>query len=250
MIRSNHEYSYESVGELRAELKYREQIIQAVRLLEHRNVPYVTNIGDPVDSDRQYWTHNNLAHRWPQSIALTAEGQSHPDLAIAALFDPTKTRLECATAVMACVWYAQLQTKGKVGLIREFGSQVRDRMEGSDFLITNLPGPHYISPSYKALLKRSSVKDPSDLIPGDIVVFRNFQDYAKRHPAGYWANLNAVYLGKDSQGVARFSGLGVYGKSKRDILKSLHSEYGDTEKLIEQLPDFRSGPMVLLQPRP
>src|SRR5438477_565417 len=75
--------------------------------------------------------------------------------------------------------------------------------------------------------------------PGDVVSFANSDYYLKINPGGAWSNENTIYLGKDAQGVPKFSGLGADDKTeqqvKDELVKNLESNPRAVSDFIDKL---------------
>jgi hypothetical protein len=77
----------------------------------------------------------------------------------------------------------------------------------------------------------------ANMVPGDWVYMKNWDDYEKRVPGGYWTGENAIYMGrydyilggrpdyKDAWRTQRFTGLGAEDMSETKLKLKLRLHY-------------------------
>jgi len=77
---------------------------------------------------------------------------------------------------------------------------------------------------------------------GDSVHFRGIPWYSNKHPVGYGGGLNAIYVGKNSEGERLFAGLAEAPKTESEIYMTLIESYNrertkEDEEYIRQSPE-------------
>jgi hypothetical protein len=178
------------------ESQYRQAVVEGMQLINSNGCCRYPEGGEGYGLRSQYWL---PAVGYSISPALLPPASTRVSDAIEDLFRPKAgSRLECQTAMLAVQFRAMLRVMKKGPFDARF-----DRKALIDFTPFTRKGliEH-------GIFKRVSIRDWSDLQPGDWVYFRNFEDYATRHPRGLWAGLHAVYVGIE-KGQQIFQGFGL-----------------------------------------
>jgi protein-glutamine gamma-glutamyltransferase len=209
--KSNIHYMYDSIEELKFELKLRSQIIAAARSLNSSKVGFATFKTSRCND--QYWS-------------LTAKGgfqlkkEVLPSHAIQDIFiNGHEYAFECATAI-AIVLY-----KAVLGCI----SENRFNVLFADMLLWDW--------NFDSDLRLISINSNKETYPGDILYFKN-PDYSPETPQ--WQGESVVKLGEDL-----YYGHGIGIKNANEIINKLNSlRKPDSQQsafLFEQasFPDFK-----------
>lgn len=118
-------------------------------------------------------------------------------------------RGECAGALQICTFMAVAGALGAKG-----------------FDSIHPQGSLEIGPWGAAYRKHSGpVMDYQTMIPGDYAYIKNKDDYSTIDPSGSWTGENCIYIGEDSSGTARFSGMGLDNMTEAQLRAALKKAY-------------------------
>ncbi len=210
------EYRFDSWPALYNELQIRSKIIAGMNEAHNGccEYPDAAHPGGALDS--AFWIKKGDYHFEVKSPLPPGKEASD---AIEAIFKPKSraTFLECLSMEVAVSYFSLLKTLGKEQFNKTFprGSGIVITKEGMDFLKTPIGG----------LFNELQVKSVSELIPGDLVYFKNFADYSDK-VGGFWAGENAVYYGN-----GKFRGFGTKILTEEEMLKELVAKYNQERKL-------------------
>jgi hypothetical protein len=245
---------YKDIGQLKMEVEYRKSILTNIKKANEAYKKEVIGTGCCFYGDfgsyklkNEYWKRmkdpRNASPEERKGKALPMEGQggwaielkdeASPSKAIKEIFktktpaDKAENLLECASMMTVVQYKSMLDVMGDDAFDKRFKG-------GKDLLITSPEAPLLqfdetgtkaegrgtapLQDPSKGLMTIVDVKNIKDLIPGDWVYFRNYNDYSLWHESGLWSGEHAAYLGKDSNGRMLFSGFGLTEKTYKQML--------------------------------
>lgn len=238
------EYDFDSREQLRTEIKLRHS---AIRSMEAVNVDpgccsYPTSTYDPGYLDPTYWEKQGPL-RFTVKKPLPAGKQASD--AIEAIFAPgAGTELECNSMLVAIQYRAMLEALGEEAFNEKFPN--------GDWIFIS---PHHRAPRGESdhplrdmkLYEQVAIASSADLLPGDLVYFKNVPDYLDKHPDGAWAGEHALYLGG-----GRFRGFGIDEGDEEGVKRELLAQYNrglpaEEQKTLDDvpgLPDYVRRPVI------
>jgi hypothetical protein len=205
-------FAFDNARRFCEELKMRVHATRAMTSANQGNLryrhPHEPRVGQ---LDDRYW----VAHGGYQ---FTLQPRARPARAIRSIFEGGHDNvLECNSTMVACHYYAMLKTMGDDAFNRRFAG-------GQELVISpyhkDLPGTDRPHPFDGRLMRRITIAGEDDLLPGDWVYFKNFDDYIQKHPNGFWSGEHTMYLGG-----GEFQGFGTAVSSAAEINQKLLDNY-------------------------
>jgi hypothetical protein len=222
-------YDFDNFEQMGREVQVR---YYATKGMEEVNKNGCCNYGAPHRLDTAYW--DNVGPTQFKVKTPLPSGKQPSD-AIESIFRPgADNRLECNSLMVAVQYRAMLKTLGAENFNKKFPG-------GQGIIIS----PHHQPPSgvsshpiwEKHLFKEITISGEKDLLPGDWVYFKNFEDYTAKHPGGVWAGEHALYMGNGKyQGFGPRTFAGGKSLTKAELEKELCDQYNDGLNPGEQKP--------------
>ena len=142
----------------------------------------------------------------------------------------TKYYLDCASASVLAVYrgFAHALESLEQGYFNEFFGDSEDKVvihpEGVEGVTVPGGTPDKPPPS-KDLMEEKEISDMKELLPGDVVYWRNYEDYEQTHggadnAGAAWAGEWSVYMGNE-----QFQGFGVVKTNFGGMVQKLMSAY-------------------------
>lgn len=132
--------------------------------------------------------------------------------------------LDCGGATMV---YSYISLSDVLGL-NEFNAIFNNAtfyISTFNSLLTNQSGIPISNPFFERVVTETDIKNLDELIPGDIVYFQNYPDYAKIHEDGIASGEYAIYVGM-IDGEHYFRGHGIETNSYNGFVARLKKSYG------------------------
>jgi hypothetical protein len=228
----------------KAEVVMRATLIDAIRQLE--DVGYKYNWDDESIRLPEPW--EPLSSKEPQAFAPRA-GESKL-AAIRRLFEKLPEDeeffLDCSSAIAAAQYRALAEALEAVGW--GFDKTMKDKpvVVSVEGLETVKLGTQAIPPPAEELYDEVTLAHVDDLLPGDLVYFRNFRDYDATHEGAEaaWEGEHCVYAGN-----GRYRGFGVAERTLKQMVDGMIEAYNKqgrkkgagTKKNVEEDPESLTG---------
>jgi Domain of unknown function (DUF4157)/Protein-glutamine gamma-glutamyltransferase len=210
------EYRFDSWSALYDELQIRSKLIAGMQEVDNGCCRYPDEAHRGGALDSAFWVKKGPYHFEVKSPLPPGKEASD---AIEAIFKPGSltTFLECLSMEVAISYFALLKILGKEKFNKTYP-------QGSGIFITK-GGKEYLKTPIGGVFTELQVKSVSELIPGDLVYFKNFANYWEKVD-GFWAGENAIYYGN-----GMFRGFGVKALTEEQMLKELVEKYNKAFKL-------------------
>ena len=183
-------------------------------------------------------THLALARtRRPSGpFGAAAPARARPEVIEAIFARDAGTELECNSMLVAIQYRSMLEALGEEAFNAKF--------PGGKWIFIS---PHHRAPEGKTehplqsryLYDQVDIASSDDLLPGDLVYFKNVPDYLDKHPDGAWAGEHALYLGG-----GMFRGFGLDALDEEGFKRELLAEYNaglpaEEQKTLDDVPGLR-----------
>ena len=236
------EYDFDSHEQLRKEIEVRHHAIQGMEEVHAGCCRYPTSTYNSGYLDPTYWEKQGPL-RFSVKRPLP-EGKNASDAIEAIFARDAGTELECNSMLVAIQYRSMLKALGEEAFNAKF--------PGGKWIFIS---PHHRAPEGKTehplqsryLYDQVDIASSDDLLPGDLVYFKNVPDYLVKHPDGAWAGEHALYLGG-----GMFRGFGVDVLDEEGYKKKLLKEYNaglpaEEQKTLDDvpgLPDYVRRPVI------
>lgn len=238
------EHDFDSREQLRTEIELRHSAIQGMEEVHAGCCGYPESSNGEGYLNPEYWYWHG-PFRFTVRRPLPAGKQASD--AIEAIFaQGAGTQLECNSMLVAIQYRSMLKALGEEAFNEKFPG-------GSGIFIS----PHHKAPEGERkhplremnLYEQVSISSSADLLPGDLVYFKNVPDYQQKHPDGAWAGEHALYLGG---GMFRGHGMPEGALNEEDFKRTLLKQYNaglpaDEQKTLDDvpgLPDYVRRPVI------
>jgi hypothetical protein len=238
------DHAFDSREQLRTEIRLRHSAIQSMAdvNVDPGCCSYPTSTYDSGYLDPTYWEKQGPL-RFTVKSPLPA-GKEASDAIEAIFAKGAGTELECNSMLVAIQYRSMLKALGEEAFNEKFP-------KGQWIFIS----PHHRAPRGQVqhplremnLYEQVSIASSADLLPGDLVYFKNVPDYLERHPDGAWAGEHGLYLGG-----GMFRGFGIDEVDEEGLKKELLAEYNkglpaEAQKTLDDvpgLPDYVRRPVI------